>query len=100
MICHIKCNDVVLKKKYWQSDVTNFMQKHRAQSFTQWQHLFHTETTSADISAFQREDLLTPRSRDPPEKLTGPQLLKKFTAFYGTRRFITAFIKARYLSLS
>jgi hypothetical protein len=26
-----------------------------------------------------------------PEKLTGPQLVKKFQAFYETRRFITAF---------
>ena len=33
-----------------------------------------------------------------PEKLTGPQLVKKFPAFYGTRRFITAFTKARHLS--
>jgi hypothetical protein len=34
------------------------------------------------------------------EKLTGLQLGKKFPAFYGTRRFITAFIIARHLSLS
>jgi len=26
-----------------------------------------------------------------PEKLTGLQLVKKFSPFYGTRRFITAF---------
>ena len=26
-----------------------------------------------------------------PQKLTAPQLLKKFPLFYGTRRFITAF---------
>jgi len=35
-----------------------------------------------------------------PEKLTGPQLIKKFPAFYGTRRFITAFTRARHLPLS
>ena len=34
------------------------------------------------------------------EKLTGVQLVKKFPAFYGTRRFITAFTSARHLSLS
>jgi hypothetical protein len=28
------------------------------------------------------------------EKLTGLQLVKKFPAFYGTRRFITAFTSA------
>jgi len=36
----------------------------------------------------------------PLEKLRGPQLVKKFPAFYGTRRFITALTSARYLSLS
>ena len=34
------------------------------------------------------------------EKLTGFQLFKKFPAFYGTRRFITAFTRTRHLSLS
>ena len=44
--------------------------------------------------------LLTPTSRVLLEKLTGLQLVKKFPAFYGTRRFITAFTSARHLSLS
>jgi len=34
------------------------------------------------------------------EKLTCSQLVKKFTAFYRTRRFITTFTRARHLSLS
>jgi hypothetical protein len=34
------------------------------------------------------------------EKLTGLQLVKKFPAFYGTRRFITALTSACHLSLS
>jgi len=34
------------------------------------------------------------------EKITGLQLLKKYTAFYGTRRFITAFTCACHLPLS
>ena len=34
------------------------------------------------------------------EKLTVFQLVKKFLAFYGTRRFITAFTSAHHLSLS
>jgi len=42
--------------------------------------------------------LLTPRSRVPIAKLKGPQLTKKFPAFYGTRRFIIAFTTARHLS--
>jgi hypothetical protein len=44
--------------------------------------------------------LLTPCSRVLPEKLTGPQTVKKFLTFYGNRRFITAFTTARHLSLS
>jgi hypothetical protein len=33
------------------------------------------------------------------EKLTVPQLVKKLPIFYGTRRFITAFTKARSFQL-
>jgi hypothetical protein len=44
--------------------------------------------------------LLTPWSTVLPEKLTGVQLVKKFPAFYGTRRLITAFTITRHLSLS
>ena len=44
--------------------------------------------------------LLTPWCRVLLEKLTGLQLVKKFPAFYGTRRFITAFSSFRHPSLS
>jgi len=44
--------------------------------------------------------LLTPWSRVLLEKLAGLQLVKKFPAFYGTRRFLTAHTSARHLSLS
>ena len=44
--------------------------------------------------------LLTSRSTVLLEKLTVPQLVKKFPTFYGTRRFITAVKSARHLSLS
>ena len=44
--------------------------------------------------------LLTPWCRVLLEKLTGLQLIKKFPAFYGTRRFITALTSVRHLSLS
>jgi hypothetical protein len=43
---------------------------------------------------------LTPWSRVLLEKLTGRQLVKKFPAFYGNRRFITALTRACHLSLS
>jgi hypothetical protein len=42
----------------------------------------------------------TPWSRVLRENLTRPKLLKKFHAFYGTRRFITVYTRARRLSLS
>ena len=44
--------------------------------------------------------LITPWSRVFLEKLTGLQLVKKFPAFYGTRRFITALTSVRHLFLS
>ena len=43
---------------------------------------------------------LTPWSRVLLEKLASLQLVKKFPAFYGTRRFLTAFTSARHLALS
>jgi len=47
-----------------------------------------------------KQYLLTPWSRVFLEKLTGPQLVKKFPAFYGTQRFLTVFTRASHLSLS
>ena len=44
--------------------------------------------------------LLTPWCRVLLEKLTGLHLVKKFSAFHGTRRFITALTSVRQLSLS
>ena len=44
--------------------------------------------------------LLTPWCRVLLEKLNGLQLVKKFPAFQGTRRFITALTSVRHLSLS
>jgi len=44
--------------------------------------------------------LLTPWCRVLLEKLTGLQLVKKFPALHGTRRFITAPTSVRHLSLT
>ena len=44
--------------------------------------------------------LLTPWCRVLLEKLTGLHLVKKISAFYGTRRFITALTSVCHLSLS
>ena len=54
----------------------------------------HTDHTHAHTY------LLTPWCRVLLEKLTGLQLVKKFPAFHGTRRFITALTSVRQLSLS
>jgi len=42
---------------------------------------------------------LTPWCRVLHEQLTGLQLVKKFPAFHGTRRFITALTSVRHLSI-
>jgi len=44
--------------------------------------------------------LLTPWCRVLLEELTGLQLVRKFPAFHGTRRFINALTSTRHLSLS
>jgi len=55
------------------------------------------------IKTLNHEDsflyLLTPWCRVLLEQLTGLQLVKKFPAFHGTRRFITALTSVRHLSL-
>ena len=51
-------------------------------------------------SCREKQYLLTPWCRVLIEKLTGLQLVKKFPAFYGTRRFITALTSVLHLSLS
>ena len=50
--------------------------------------------------AIKYTSLLTPRCTVLLEQLTGLQLVKKFPAFHGTRRFITALTSVRQLSLT
>ena len=61
---------------------------------TRWQWLFYMYTK------YQIGYLLTPRCRVLLENLPGLQLVKKFPAFHGTRKFITALTSVRQLSLS
>ena len=58
------------------------------------------ELIKQTLHCFKQPYSLTPRCRVLLEKLTGLQLVKKFPAFHGTRRFITAFTSVRHLSLS
>jgi len=52
------------------------------------------------IYSYNTTNSLTPWCRVLLEKLTGLQLVKKFPAFHGTRRCITALTSVRHLSLS
>jgi hypothetical protein len=69
------------------------------QTFEDQSSIANTE----DNFGFRKPTLLfplTPWSRVLIEKLAGRQLVKKFPAFCGTWRFITALTRARHLSLS
>jgi hypothetical protein len=44
--------------------------------------------------------MMTPRNRVLLEKLIVSQLVKKFLAFYGSRKFITVFARARHWAVS
>ena len=72
-----------------------------------WTHLYAASTqTALQIGHWQPEHMHvfvschTPWCRVLLEKLTGLQLVKKFPAFHGTRRPITALTSVRHLSLS
>jgi hypothetical protein len=62
--------------------------------------LSHSSSTWSCVRACDITNKQDPRSRFFLEKLTVTQLVKKFSAFYGTRRFITVFTTARHWSLS
>jgi hypothetical protein len=70
-----------------------------------WRPFLHPQPEDAPLRGDRNplimySKVLTPWSRVIVEKLTGLQLVKNFPAFYGTRKFITAFTSARHLSLS
>jgi len=65
-------------------------------TLTSWNPLGPSEPVTGLLYLY----LLTTWCRVLLEKLTGLQLLKKFSVFYGTRRFITALTSVRHLSLS
>jgi hypothetical protein len=64
------------------------------------EHLLLTEILIKELYLLFIFHLLTPWSRVLLGNLTGLQLVKKFPAFCGTRRFITALTSASHLSLS
>ena len=62
--------------------------------------VLNVNTTRVNVHTYIHTYILTPWSGVFLEKLTGLQLIKKFPAFYGPRRFITPFTSACHLSLS
>ena len=86
------------KSPYYPWNTVTFLRLHSMLNFplagsTRWRFL---QTNGNNRRATY---LLTPWCRVLLEKLTGLQLVKKFPAFYGTRRFITALTSFRHLSL-
>ena len=79
---------------------------HRSPLWVEYQHWLTKRALIVDQKGFQWRNvrihiyLLTPWSRVLLEKLASLQLVKKFPAFYGTPRFLTALTSARHLSLS
>ena len=78
---------------------------HILKKMLKWRHpslrcelyfLIICSVTTRIIFIARGQYLLTPWSRVLLQKLTGFQLVKKFPAFYGTRRFITAAASARH----
>ena len=65
-----------------------------------WSCTLKNSYNKSNLLTYLLTYLLTPWCRVLLEKLTGLQLVKKFPAFHGTRRFITALTSARHLSLS
>ena len=71
-----------------------------AEAKNPWSYISNLVHIFMALSLSKHTDLPTPRRRVLLDKLTSFQLVKKFPAFYGTRRFITAFTLACHLSLS
>ena len=88
MLCHAICSSYTyLSIKDISVTVTHLLIFISNNSFPNFQ-----------ISSWMHTHLLTPQRRLLFEKLTVPQLVKKFPTFYGTQRFITTFTLACHLS--
>ena len=83
----------------WNVDVLKYTCHHK-----KWGHAVKCKvcrqwTLLGNMDVSNHNVILTPWSRVLLEKLTSSQLVKKFPAFYGTRRFNIAFTSACHLSL-
>ena len=77
---------------YWNTDLKNLPNLVR---YGVYSLLGYTACSRVDVYLF-----FTPPCRVLLQKLTSLQLVKKFPAFHGTRKFMTALTSVRHLSLS
>ena len=115
----VPCSKVVLFTRPMKMEQAQCLETSAYKIHTPWNHpketikhkmcilfIFFTRYFSVSLQSnynatpYLLTDLLTPWCRVLLEKLTGLQLVKKFPAFHGTRRFITALTSVRHLSLS
>ena len=93
--------DITLCHRIWVfSDVTLCYWVSGSQHFTEMLGTTHSSGVKQYKKNIFYTYLLTPWCRVLLEKLTSLQLVKKFPAFHGTRKFITALTSVRHLSLS
>ena len=69
------------------------------QTFCSWRNILKQNYKKIAILTYLLTYSLTSWCRVLLEQLTGLQLVKKFPAFHGTRRFITVLTSVRHLSL-
>ena len=86
---------LVTSKKTGLEVKTKFIAMYRDQNVG-WSHKFLWKGGRIQIFG----NLLAYSIEQSPWELTGFQIVKNFPVFHGTRRFITAFISARHMSLS
>ena len=87
------CEKKIVRDSIEATKKVKFLPVHRAVNACKERKYTYSHTHS-------RNYLLTPWCRVLLEKLTGLQLVKKFPAFHGNRRFISALTSVHHLSLS
>ena len=97
MACRIVLSSLILRifLHFWLGQSNWFSPSFSSTTFWKLSRYFRSTFWAVQVIY-----LLTPWCRVLLEKLTGLQLVKKFSAFHGTRGFITALTSVRHLSLS
>ena len=95
---HFLINVTVFGKSYWTYKMSFDFLFSLSETFLVLRRIQRDTCINVHTGINVHTYLLTPWCRVLLEKLTGLQLVKKFPAFHGTRRFITALTSARHLS--